>query len=85
MQATAALPQLGFTLGSDGKYRPATRERGSRLDFSFAPERIEQPKATPEFQEIATSPVTPKQQNPSSFVQLLYEVSSVQTTGHLAG
>jgi hypothetical protein len=25
MQATAALPQLGYTLGSDGKYRPATR------------------------------------------------------------
>jgi hypothetical protein len=25
MQATAALPQLGFTLGSDGKYRPKSR------------------------------------------------------------
>jgi site-specific DNA-methyltransferase (adenine-specific)/site-specific DNA-methyltransferase (cytosine-N4-specific) len=26
MQATAALPQFGFTLGADGKYRPATRD-----------------------------------------------------------
>jgi site-specific DNA-methyltransferase (adenine-specific)/site-specific DNA-methyltransferase (cytosine-N4-specific) len=25
MQATAVLPQLGFTLGSDGKFRPATK------------------------------------------------------------
>jgi hypothetical protein len=28
MQATAAGPQLHFTLGSDGKYRPATRSNG---------------------------------------------------------
>ena len=27
----------------------------SRINFSFAPERIERLKATPEFQEIATS------------------------------
>ena len=30
-------------------------EHPSRLNFSFAPERIERLKATPEFQEIATS------------------------------
>ncbi len=26
MQSTSELPKLGYTLGSDGKYRPATRE-----------------------------------------------------------
>ena len=30
-------------------------EHPSRLNFSFAPERIKRLKATPEFQEIATS------------------------------
>src|SRR5271166_4474037 len=30
-------------------------EHPSRINFSFAPERIERLKATPEFQEIATS------------------------------
>jgi type I restriction enzyme M protein len=30
-------------------------KRRSRINFSFAPERIERLKATPEFQEIATS------------------------------
>jgi hypothetical protein len=60
-------------------------KRLSRINFSFASERVERLKATPEFQEIATSPFTPKQQDPSSLVHFLYEVSSMQTTGHLAG
>ncbi len=35
MQATAALPQLGFTLGSDGKFRPATwNQHGSEAHVS---------------------------------------------------
>ena len=34
-------------------------KRRSRLNFSFAPERIERLKATPEFQEIATSEKQP--------------------------
>jgi hypothetical protein len=34
-------------------------KRRSRLIFSFAPERIERLKATPEFQEIATSEKQP--------------------------
>ena len=34
-------------------------KRRSRLNFSFAPERIERLKATPEFQEIATSDKQP--------------------------
>ena len=34
-------------------------EHPSRLNFSFAPERIERLKATPEFQEIATSKKKP--------------------------
>ena len=34
-------------------------KRRSRLNFSFAPERIERLKATPEFQEIAASDKPP--------------------------
>ena len=34
-------------------------ERRSKLNFSFAPERIERLKATPEFQEIAASDKEP--------------------------
>ena len=34
-------------------------KRRSRLNFSFAPERIERLKATPEFQEIAASDKEP--------------------------
>ena len=34
-------------------------KRRSRLNFSFAPERIERLKATPEFQEIASSDKEP--------------------------
>jgi hypothetical protein len=34
-------------------------KRSSRLNFSFAPERIERLKATPEFQEIAASDKPP--------------------------
>jgi hypothetical protein len=37
-------------------------ERHSKLNFSFAPERIERLKATPEFQEIATSKKKPGKQ-----------------------
>ena len=36
-----------------------TVKRRSKLNFSFAPERIERLKATPEFQEIATSDKEP--------------------------
>jgi hypothetical protein len=49
-------------------------KRRSRVNFSFAPERIDRLKVTPEFQEIATSPFTPKRRYPSSIVQFLYEV-----------
>jgi hypothetical protein len=37
-------------------------KRCSRINFSFAPERIERLKATPEFQEIATSKKKPGKQ-----------------------
>jgi hypothetical protein len=37
-------------------------KRPSKLNFSFAPERIERLKATPEFQEIATSKKKPGKQ-----------------------
>ncbi len=37
-------------------------KRPSRLNFSFAPERIERLKATPEFQEIAPSDKEPGRQ-----------------------
>ena len=36
MQSTSAIPKLGYTLGSDGKYRPATR---SVVDHETAPSR----------------------------------------------
>ena len=36
MQSTSELPKLGYTLGSDGKYRPATR---GFVDHEIAPTR----------------------------------------------
>ncbi len=44
MQATAVLPQLSYTLGSDGKYRPATR---GVVDKKLAPDAHSQQNRNP--------------------------------------
>lgn len=38
MHSTSEIPQLGFTLGSDGKYRPATRSYGEHEFLTTTPE-----------------------------------------------
>jgi len=46
---------------ADGGSQRRIRDRSLRLNYSFAPERIERLKATPEFRDIATSTKTGKE------------------------